>query len=110
MHRESLSSRMYSFFFIVSSSELQDDDAENDEQEEDKEEEDEEDEEEDEVSQFGEFGIGSTNNPLIDIFLNSYLLSAWYCGKEKIISWPIGVTGLNRKFKSCKHSLISPGS
>ena len=84
MHRESLSLRMYSFFFfIVSSSELQDDDAENDEQEEDKEEEDEEDEEEDEVSQFGEFGIGATNNSLIDIFLNSYLLSAWYCGKEK---------------------------
>ena len=78
MHRESLSLRMYSFFFfIVSSSELQDDDAENDEQEEDKEEEDEEDEEEDEVSQFGEFGIGSTNNSLIDIFSKFLSLVCW---------------------------------
>ena len=82
MHRESLSSRMYSFFFffIVSSSELQDDDAENDEQEEDKEEEDEEDEEEDEVSQFGEFGIGSTNSLLIDIFSKFLSLVCWVLG------------------------------
>ena len=28
---------------------------------------------------FGEFGIGSTNNLLTDIFLYSHLLSTWYC-------------------------------
>ena len=27
---------------------------------------------------FGEFGIGSTNNPLIGIFLNYHHLSAWF--------------------------------
>ena len=29
--------------------------------------------------QFGEFGIGSTNNPLIDILLYSHHFYAWYC-------------------------------
>ena len=28
---------------------------------------------------FWEFGIGSTNNLIIDIFLPSHHLSAWYC-------------------------------
>ena len=28
---------------------------------------------------FGEFGIGSTKNPQIDIFLNSHYFSAWHC-------------------------------
>ena len=28
--------------------------------------------------QFGEFGTGSTNNPLIDIFFHSHLMCAWY--------------------------------
>ena len=28
---------------------------------------------------FGEFSIRSTNNPLIDLFLYSHHLSAWYC-------------------------------
>ena len=31
------------------------------------------------LCQFGGFGIGSTNNPLIDIFLYSRYLSAWFC-------------------------------
>ena len=38
---------------------------------------------------FREFGIGSTDNSLIDIFLYSYHLPAWYCinfGKEKFCS------------------------
>ena len=30
-------------------------------------------------SQFGEYGIGSTNISLINIFLSSHSLSAWYC-------------------------------
>ena len=28
---------------------------------------------------FWEFGIGSTNNPLIDTFLGSHHLSSWFC-------------------------------
>ena len=31
------------------------------------------------VSHKGEIGIGSTNNPMIDISLYSHHLSAWYC-------------------------------
>ena len=31
------------------------------------------------VMLFGEFGLGSTNNPLVDIFIYSHHLSAWYC-------------------------------
>ena len=40
---------------------------------------------------FGEFSTGSTNNPLIDVFLYSHHLSAWYC-KEKFYlshSWEL---------------------
>ena len=29
---------------------------------------------------FGEFGIGSTENPLVDIFLYSHHLSSWFLG------------------------------
>ena len=28
---------------------------------------------------IGEFGVGSTNNPLMDVFLYSHHLTAWHC-------------------------------
>ena len=49
------------------------------------------------VCDFEEFGIGSTNNPLIDIFyiLVTYLLAIVWVLEGEILSWSfLGVRGI----------------
>lgn len=40
---------------------------------------------------IGEFGIGLTENPLVDIFLYSHHLSSWFCFDvvRRILFWSL---------------------
>ena len=52
--------------------------------------------------QFGEFGIGSTNNPPIDVFLYSHHYYAWYC-IDIVRRNSLLVTHGRKRLKAFKH-------